>query len=149
MQFQGNLKSKLPRVKITIFTIMSALAKEHNAVNLSQGFPDFNCHPDLVRFVTAAMNEGRNQYAPMQGLIELREKLAQKISEMYSASYDPINEITITAGATQAIFTAISAVVRERDEVIILSRLMIVMPLQLSSMVVFAVLCSLIRSIFK
>lgn len=119
MHYQGNIESKLPRVKTTIFTIMSALAREHNAINLSQGFPDFHCDPRLVELVNNAMKQGHNQYAPMQGVPALREAIACKTEELYSAKYDPDKEITITAGATQAIFTAISAIIREGDEVIV------------------------------
>lgn len=120
MQFQGNIKSKLPQVKTTIFTVMSALAREHGAVNLSQGFPDFDCNPNLEKFISEAIKNGMNQYAPMQGYLELREKIALKTEKLYSCQYDPISEITITAGATQAIYTAISAFVKEQDEVIII-----------------------------
>jgi methionine aminotransferase len=119
MEFQGSFKSKLPQVKTTIFTIMSALAREHGAINLSQGFPDFTCHPDLTAFVDAAMKQGLNQYAPMQGLQSLREQIAAKTEELYTAVYNPEDEITITAGATQAIYTAITALVGYGDEVII------------------------------
>src|SRR5687767_39704 len=104
MEFSGNIISKLPRVKTTIFTTMSALAREHNAINLSQGFPDFHTHPQLIDLVTNAMKKGMNQYSPMQGYMPLREIIAQKTQELYSAHYDPDKEITITAGATQAIF---------------------------------------------
>ncbi len=120
MFFNGNLDTKLPRVKTTIFTIMSALAKEHNAINLAQGFPDFDVNPKLVELVTKAMKNGFNQYAPMQGLMSLREAIAEKTQKLYSAQYDPEKEITITAGATQALFTAIAAFVKEGDEVIII-----------------------------
>ena len=120
MEYSGNIISKLPRVKTTIFTTMSALAREYQAINLSQGFPDFNTHPQLIDLVTDAMKKGMNQYSPMQGYLPLREMIAQKTFELYSAQYDPEKEITITAGATQAIFTAISAVIRDGDEVIII-----------------------------
>lgn len=120
MEFLGNINSKLPRVKTTIFATMSALAREHNAINLSQGFPDFNTHPQLIELVHDAMKKGMNQYAPMQGYLPLREILAQKTHELYSANYDPEKEITITAGATQAIFTAIAAFIRDGDEVIVI-----------------------------
>src|SRR5687768_7083525 len=120
MEFSGNIVSKLPRVKTTIFTTMSALAREHNAINLSQGFPDFNTHSKLIELVTDAMKKGMNQYCPMQGHPALREMIAQKTSELYSANYDPDKEITVTAGATQAIFTAIAAFIREGDEAIII-----------------------------
>ncbi|MBI3510289.1 MAG: methionine aminotransferase [Bacteroidetes bacterium] len=118
-QFPGSLNSKLPRTGTTIFTVMSKLAAEHNAINLSQGFPDFNCPPELVDLVNAAMKKGYNQYAPMPGVPVLRERIAEKTSELYGATYDPDTEITVTAGATQAIYTAITACVREGDEVII------------------------------
>ncbi len=120
MEFSGNIISKLPRVKTTIFTTMSALAREHNAINLSQGFPDFNTHPQLIDLVTDAMKKGMNQYSPMQGYLPLREMIAQKTSELYSANYDPDKEITVTAGATQALFTAIAAFIKEGDEAIII-----------------------------
>ncbi|HTL81529.1 MAG TPA: methionine aminotransferase [Bacteroidia bacterium] len=117
--FPGNISSKLPTVGTTIFTVMSKLATEHNAINLSQGFPDFNCPPELVDLVNAAMKAGHNQYAPMPGVPLLRERIAEKTEELYGAKYDPDLEITVTAGATQAIYTAIAACVREDDEVII------------------------------
>lgn len=119
MKYTGNIESKLPRVKTTIFATMSALAREHGAINLSQGFPDFPTHQVLIDLVTKAMNDGHNQYAPMQGLLSLRENIARKTEELYSAKYNPDTEITITAGATQAIFTAISAIIKEGDEVIV------------------------------
>ena len=119
MKFSGNFRSKLPQVKTTIFTIMSALAKNENALNLSQGFPDFECPPELAEAVSKAIRSGQNQYAPMAGLIGLREKISAKIFELYGAEYNAETEITITAGATQAIFTAITSVVRYGDEVII------------------------------
>ncbi|MES2592503.1 MAG: methionine aminotransferase [Bacteroidota bacterium] len=119
MNYPNLISSKLPNIGTTIFTTMSKLAAENNAINLSQGFPDFNCNPELVELVTKHMQAGNNQYAPMAGLISLRESIAAKTEEIYSAKYDPETEITITAGATQAIFTAISAIVREGDEVII------------------------------
>jgi methionine aminotransferase len=114
------LQSKLPDVGVTIFTIMSKLANDHNAINLSQGFPDFDVHPDLVALVDKFMCSGHNQYAPMQGVQALREQIAEKVSDLYHATYDPDSEITVTSGATEALFAAISAVVRQGDEVIIL-----------------------------
>lgn len=111
--------SKLPNVGTTIFTVMSGLANEYNAINLSQGFPDFMCHPDLIDLVNKYMRKGYNQYAPMQGLLKLREKISEKTEKLYSGYYNPDNEITITAGATQALYTAITAFVNEGDEVII------------------------------
>lgn len=112
--------TKLPAVGTTIFTVMSALAAERGAVNLGQGFPDFECDPALVQAVTDAMRSGLNQYPPMTGVPVLREAVAAKIEAMYGRRYDPNHEITITAGATQAIITAVLAVVRPGDEVIVL-----------------------------
>jgi methionine aminotransferase len=114
------LHTKLPKVGTTIFTVMSALATEHKAVNLGQGFPDFNCDPRLVEGVTSAMTQGLNQYPPMTGVPALREAVAAKVQAVYGRHYDPTTEITITAGATQAIITAILAVVHPGDEVIVL-----------------------------
>lgn len=111
--------SKLPNVKTTIFTIMSALAHKHNAINLSQGFPNFECDNGLKLLVNKAMNSSFNQYAPMAGAIELRKEISKKFELLYNSSYHPENEITVTAGATQAIFTAISAFIRPDDEVVI------------------------------
>ncbi|MCF8278623.1 MAG: methionine aminotransferase [Flavobacteriales bacterium] len=119
MKFPGVLRSKLPKQGTTIFTVMSGLAREHGAVNLSQGFPDFSIPDRLVELTHAYMRKGWNQYSPMQGVPALRNKLAEKVEQLYSANYDPETEITVTAGATQAIFTAISAFVNEGDEVII------------------------------
>lgn len=98
---------------------MSALANEVGAINLSQGFPDYDCSPELIQLVNQAMQNGHNQYAPMPGLMNLREQIAIKTERLYGAVYNPDTEITITAGATQAIFTAISAVINPNDEVII------------------------------
>ncbi|MDP4074270.1 pyridoxal phosphate-dependent aminotransferase [Acidovorax sp. A1169] len=114
------LASKLPQVGTTIFTVMSALAAEHNAVNLGQGFPDFACDPALVDAVTAAMQAGHNQYPPMTGVPALREAVSAKIEALHGRRYDPASEITITAGATQAIITTILAIVHPGDEVIVL-----------------------------
>lgn len=119
MKFEGNLNSKLPGVKTTIFTLMSALAREEGALNLSQGFPDFDCPKELKNALETSLNQGKNQYAPMAGLPGLRQKIASKTEFLYGASYDPETEITVTAGATQAIFTAISALIRQGDEVIL------------------------------
>ena len=115
-----DVKTKLPAVGTTIFTVMSALAAEKKAVNLGQGFPDFDCDPKLLEAVTQAMAAGHNQYPPMPGIPALREAIAAKISALYGHRYDANTEITITAGATQAIITAILAVVRAGDEVIVL-----------------------------
>jgi len=115
-----HVHSKLPAVGTTIFTVMSALATEKGAVNLGQGFPDFDCDPRLVGAVTHAMTAGLNQYPPMAGVPALRQAVADKVQSLYGRRYDPASEITITAGATQAIITAILAVVRPGDEVIVL-----------------------------
>ena len=112
--------SKLPHVGTTIFSVMSALANEHQAVNLGQGFPDFGCDPKLLDAVTAAMQAGHNQYPPMPGATPLREAVAAKIEALHGKRYDANSEITITAGATQAILTAILATVHAGDEVIVL-----------------------------
>ena len=112
--------SRLPQVGTTIFTVMSALAQQHGAVNLGQGFPDFDCDPALLNAVDAAMRAGHNQYPPMAGVMALREAVAHKIEALYGARYDPGSEITVTAGATQAILTAILACVSPGDEVIVL-----------------------------
>jgi len=115
-----SLQTKMPKVGTTIFTVMSALATQHQAVNLGQGFPDFNCDPRLVEGVTSAMTQGLNQYPPMTGVPALREAVAAKVQTMYGRHYDPATEVTITAGATQAIITAVLAVVHPGDEVIVL-----------------------------
>lgn len=114
------LISRLPNVGTTIFTVMSALAAEKNAVNLGQGFPDFACDPKLVDAVTRAMQQGLNQYPPMAGVPLLRDAVATKLKALYGCSYSATSEITITAGATQAILTTILAVVHPGDEVIVL-----------------------------
>ncbi|MBE7443295.1 MAG: methionine aminotransferase [Flavobacteriales bacterium] len=113
------IKSKLPQVGTTIFTVMSQLANEHQAINLSQGFPDFKSDEELIKMVSEAMQKGFNQYAPMPGLMALREEIAKKVALLYSVDYDPETEITVTAGGTQAIYTAIAATISEGDEVII------------------------------
>jgi methionine transaminase len=114
------LQSRLPNVGTTIFTVMSALASSHDAVNLGQGFPDFECDPKLLDAVNAAMRAGHNQYPPMPGIAALREAVAAKIEALYGARYDAGSEITVTAGATQGIITAVLAVVHPGDEVIVL-----------------------------
>src|SRR5438309_4153345 len=103
--------SRLPQVGTTIFTVMSALAQQHGAVNLGQGFPDFDCDPRLLDAVDAAMRSGLNQYPPMAGIPVLRERIAAKMEALYGHRYDPVSEITVTAGATQAIITAVLAFV--------------------------------------
>ncbi|WP_374663272.1 pyridoxal phosphate-dependent aminotransferase [Ramlibacter sp.] len=112
--------TKLPAVGTTIFTVMSALAAEKGAVNLGQGFPDFDCDPKLVDAVAGAMRQGLNQYPPMTGVPALREAISAKVEALYGRRYDPASEITVTAGATQAILTAVLAIVRPGDEVIVL-----------------------------
>lgn len=113
------IHSKLPKVGTTIFTTMSALAREHNAINVSQGFPDFGCDMNLLDKATKYMQQGFNQYAPMQGAMQLRETIAEILHTCYNANYHPDTEITVTAGATQGIYTAIAAFIKEGDEVIV------------------------------
>jgi len=113
------IQSKLPHVGTTIFTVMSKLAHECGAINLSQGFPDFPIDEGLIELVEKALRDGHNQYAPMSGLPSLRETIAAKVQRLYGFGYDPETEITVTAGGTQAIFTALGAVVLPGDEVII------------------------------
>jgi methionine aminotransferase len=112
--------SRLPRVGTTIFTVMSALAAEKGAVNLGQGFPDFDCDPALVDTVTKAMKDGLNQYPPMTGVPVLRQAIADKIAKVYGQVYDPGTEITVTAGATQSILTVVLCCVHPGDEVIVI-----------------------------
>ncbi len=114
------IRSKLPDVGVTIFTVMSKLAADHGAHNLSQGFPDFDVSPDLISLVEHYMRSGHNQYAPMQGIPVLRERIAEKIRDLYGADVDPESQVTVTSGATEALFAAISATVRPGDEVIVL-----------------------------
>ena len=113
------LHSKLPDVGVTIFTVMSKLANDAGAINLSQGFPDFDVSAELRALVTKYMALGYNQYAPMQGVPSLRQRIHQKTKDLYDASYDPDTEITVTSGATEAIFSAIACVVNSGDEVIL------------------------------
>lgn len=113
------IASKLPKVGTTIFTVMSQLAQQHNAVNLSQGFPDFDCSPELVGLVNSFMKKGFNQYSPMMGVKELREEIAQKTEDLYGSVYHPEKEVTVTAGGSEAIFSAIASVINPGDEVII------------------------------
>lgn len=110
--------TKLPKVKTTIFTVMSQLAAEHKALNLSQGFPDFSCPARLVDLVAGHMRAGNNQYAPMTGSPSLRQAIAEKTLALYGAQVDPLSEITVTSGATEAIFDVIAAVVRPGEEVV-------------------------------
>lgn len=113
------ITSKLPNVGTTIFTVMSKMAADHGALNLSQGFPNFESDSLLLQEVENALQSGYNQYAPMQGNLQLREMISQKVQNLYGRHYNPADEITVTAGATQAIFTAIAATIHPGDEVII------------------------------
>lgn len=115
-----NIKSKLPGFSNSIFATMTQLAEQQQALNLSQGFPDFNCSSELIELVTKHIEKGENQYAPMKGVMELREMISKKFNDIHNINYDPETEVTITAGATQAIFSAISAFVSDDDEVIII-----------------------------
>jgi methionine aminotransferase len=115
-----NIVTKLPKVGTTIFTVMSALASEKGAVNLGQGFPDFHCDPALVDAVTRAMQDGLNQYPPMAGVLPLREAIADKVERLYGHRYDPVSEITVTAGATQGILTSVLCAVHPGDEVVVI-----------------------------
>ncbi len=117
--FNGVVKSKLPAAGTTIFAIMSGLANEYRAINLSQGFPNFDVSPVLIDLVHQSMKKGLNQYAPMPGILPLRERIAEKMQDLYGATYHPETEITITAGGTQALYTAITALIHEDDEVIL------------------------------
>lgn len=114
-----NIKTKLPEWGTSIFTIMSRMAVEHNAINLAQGFPDFNCDEELLELVSYFQKKGFNQYAPMQGVPNLRKAISEKIKKIYGRRYDFEKEITVTAGATQALYTAITSVVIRGDEVIL------------------------------
>lgn len=113
------LPSKLPSTGVSIFTVMTRLANEHGAINLSQGFPDFDCAPELIEAVARHMRAGHNQYAPMQGVLALREALSTKIERLYGRRYDPATELTVTSGATEGIFSTLTAFVRPGDEVIL------------------------------
>ncbi|MBB5393632.1 MULTISPECIES: pyridoxal phosphate-dependent aminotransferase [unclassified Herbaspirillum] len=120
MSTPANIVTKLPNVGTTIFTVMSALASEKGAVNLGQGFPDFNCDPVLVQAVASAMQDGLNQYPPMAGVQLLREAIADKVEQLHGRRYDPVGEITVTAGATQGILTSVLCAVHAGDEVIVI-----------------------------
>lgn len=116
---KNRLQSKLPHVGTTIFTKMSALAEEHKALNLAQGFPEFDCSPDLQQLVDKYVRSGKNQYAPMPGALTLREAISRKTFDASGREYHPVTEITVTSGATEALFVAISTVVHPGDEVIV------------------------------
>lgn len=113
------IRSKLPKVGTTIFTRMSKLAEEHQAINLAQGFPEFDCSPDLQKLVDKFIRSGKNQYAPMAGVMALREAISKKVFVATNTEYHPESEITITSGATEALYVAISTVVNPGDEVIV------------------------------
>jgi methionine transaminase len=117
--FEGQIHSKLPHASTSIFAVMSKLAHEHQAINLSQGFPDFDVAPDLIKKVHQYMLAGYNQYAPMTGTALIRERISKKVFNSFGAKYNPETEINITAGATQAIYTIISSCIKEEDEVIV------------------------------
>lgn len=112
--------SKLPENKTSIFSVMSTMANDHNAINLSQGFPNFETDKKLKNLVTKAMKDGYNQYPPDAGVLELREEISKKIESLYGKSYHPEKEVTVTSGATEALYTAITAFVNPGDEVIVL-----------------------------
>jgi len=113
------VRSRLPQAGTTIFTVMSALAQQYGAVNLGQGFPDYPIDPALIERVTAAMRAGHNQYPLMPGVMALREAIARKVEHLYGRAYDPVDEVTVTSGATQAIFTGVQALVHPGDEAIV------------------------------
>src|SRR5687767_9489822 len=113
------ITSKLPAVGTTIFTVMSAMASQHNAINLGQGYPDFQMNEELMALVNEAMEQGFNQYVPMQGYLPLRESIAEKVFSLYNNFVDPVSQITVTPGGTYAIYTSLTTVLRPGDEVII------------------------------
>lgn len=119
MHYPASVSSKLPQVPTSIFSVMSKMAHDNDAINLSQGFPDFPISEELIKLVHSYMKNGFNQYAPMQGVPALRDIISKKVASLYNCVYDPESEITITSGATQALFTAIMALVKEGDEVIV------------------------------
>ena len=114
-----NVRPKLPSGDVSIFAVITRLANEHGAINLGQGFPDYSCAPELIDAVSHYMREGHNQYAPMPGVLALREALAMKIERLYGRRYDPVTEITVTTGATEGIFNALTALVHPGDEVLL------------------------------
>ena len=119
-RLQASFSSKLPQVGTTIFTVMSKMAQEHGAINLSQGFPDFQVSPALIELIYKYMKAGSNQYAPMQGVMSLREQISEKTKVLYGNTIDPETQITVTSGGTEAIFSAVAAILRPGDEAIIL-----------------------------
>lgn len=114
------MKSKLPNIPDSIFAVMTKMAKDHGAINLSQGFPDFNCSEKLLQLVQKFQNEGFNQYAPMPGVPQLREEISGKYKRVYGGDFNMETEITVTAGGTQALYTAITAFIHAGDECIII-----------------------------
>lgn len=119
MTATAQIASKLPDIGLSIFAVMTRLANEHGAINLSQGFPDFDCDPALIDAVDRAMREGHNQYAPMPGVLALREAIAAKVQQLYGASYDPASEVQVTSGATAGLYATLTALVHPGDEVIL------------------------------
>ena len=113
------IRSKQPNIGTTIFTVMSQLAAETGALNLSQGFPNYNCSPKLIELVNHHMKQGMNQYAPMAGILPLREIIAQKTYDLYRLTYNPNDEITIVSGCTEALYAVMTAIIHQDDEVII------------------------------
>jgi methionine aminotransferase len=111
--------SKLPDIGVSIFAVQTRLANEHKAINLSQGFPDFDCDPALVEAVARAMRDGHNQYAPMPGVLALREGIAAKVEQLYGPKYDPMTEVVVTSGATAGLFATLTTFVQPGDEVIL------------------------------
>lgn len=117
---QASFNSKLPKVGTTIFTVMSKMAQEYDAINLSQGFPNFQVSPKLIELIHQHMKEGSNQYAPMQGVLSLQERISQKTKDLYGISVDPETQITVTSGGTEAIFSAVATILNPGDEALIL-----------------------------
>jgi len=117
--FNGRISTKLPNVETSIFAVMSSMAAQYKAINLSQGFPDFPVSEELIELIHHYLKKGYNQYAPMPGVPELRKQIGKKVKLIYGAEYNADTEINITAGATQAIYTAISALIKEEDEAIV------------------------------
>jgi methionine aminotransferase len=113
------VSSKLPDIGVSIFAVQTKLANEHKAINLSQGFPDFDCDPALVEAVARAMRDGHNQYAPMPGVLALREGIAAKVEQLYGPKYDPLTEVVVTSGATAGLFATLTTFVQPGDEVIL------------------------------
>jgi methionine aminotransferase len=119
MTATAQIASKLPDIGLSIFAVMTRLANEHGAINLSQGFPDFDCDPALIDAVARAMRDGHNQYSPMPGVLALREAIAGKVQQLYGATYDPATEVQVTSGATAGIYATLTALVHPGDEVIL------------------------------